>query len=251
MASVPERHLGLVQASENEDLDATIDRAADAIEEGVDLAALRQFEREPGTPGDAPPRWEPLGQRIAVARDVAFSFRYPHMLDDWRRAGAEIIWFSPLADETPDGACDAVFLPGGYPELHAGRLSAARAFRAGMADAARRGAVIYGECGGYMVLGEGMRDADGERHAMLGMLGVETDFSRRKLHLGYRDIEMRNGKLMGHGRSRGHEFHYASVTCERGERLFDVKDARGTVLPAAGLRAGAALGSFIHLVDVA
>ena len=128
----------------------------------------------------------PPGQRIALAQDRAFSFMYPHLLRQWRDAGAEIIPFSPLADEAPDAAADAVWLPGGYPELHAGTLAAAHDFRSGLRTLAGRSVPIHGECGGYMVLGRGLEDADGVRHEMTGLLGLETSFATRKLHLGYR-----------------------------------------------------------------
>ena len=92
--------------------------------------------------------WPPLGQRIAVARDIAFAFVYPALLDGWRKAGAELSFFSPLADEGPSSAADAVYLPGGYPELHAGRLAANAVFLNGLRAAAERGATVFGECGG-------------------------------------------------------------------------------------------------------
>src|SRR5690606_5654820 len=120
------------------------------------------------------------------AQDQAFSFIYPHLLDGWRRAGAEIVPFSPLNDEEPQRECDAVWLPGGYPELHAHVISAATHFKRGMHRAAERGVPVHGECGGYMVLGTALETADGCWHRMLGMLGLETSFAQRQLHLGYR-----------------------------------------------------------------
>ncbi|MBL8833765.1 MAG: cobyrinate a,c-diamide synthase, partial [Rhodospirillales bacterium] len=122
---LPERHLGLVPAGETPALEEFLERAADACAAGIDLEALVAAAAPArGTAnGDARPL-APLGQRIAVARDAAFVFAYPATLEGWRAAGAEISFFSPLADEAPDPASDAVFLPGGYPELHAGRLAA-------------------------------------------------------------------------------------------------------------------------------
>ena len=106
----------------------------------------------------------PPGQRIALAADAAFSFVYPHLLAAWRRAGAEVLSFSPLADAAPPEHADVCWLPGGYPELHAGTLAAAQNFHTGLARfAATR--PVHGECGGYMVLGAGLVDADGTRHA--------------------------------------------------------------------------------------
>ena len=195
------------------------------------------------------PDLAPLGQRIAVADDAAFSFAYPHLLAGWRRAGAEIVPFSPLADEAPDGDADAVFLPGGYPELQAGRLAANRRFLEGLQAAAAGGAVIYGECGGYMVLGRGLIDADGTRHRMAGLLPLETSFAARKLHLGYREAKAAPGAPWT-GTLRGHEFHYATVIAEGlAEPLFLVRRSGATDFAPSGLRVGTVMGSFIHIVD--
>ena len=132
---------------------------------------------------------KPPGQRIALASDAAFSFVYAHVLDGWRRAGAEIVPFSPLRDEPPADDCDVCWLPGGYPELHAGTLAAARRFP-GWLVRIRADPAVHGECGGYMVLGEGLEDAQGARHAMAGLLGHATSFAKRKLHLGYRQARL-------------------------------------------------------------
>ena len=121
-----------------------------------------------------------------MAKDVAFAFCYPAVLNGWCTAGAELSFFSPLADEAPTPGCNAVYLPGGYPELHAGRLAANRAFLDGIRDAAARDAVIFGECGGYMTLGDVLTDADGTNHRMLGLLPLSTSFAKRRLHMGYR-----------------------------------------------------------------
>jgi cobyrinic acid a,c-diamide synthase len=245
---VPSRHLGLVQACESADLDAFLDGAAALVAEHVDLDALLDLARPSAVAGAPAQPLPPLGQRIAVARDEAFAFTYPAVLEGWRRAGAELSFFSPLAGEGPDEAADAVYLPGGYPELHAGRLAA---FLDGLRAAAARGAAVFGECGGYMVLGQGMVDAEGVRHAMAGLLGLETSFARRRLHLGYRRAVLAAEGPLGQagGAWRGHEFHYATVTAETGQPLFQVADAAGGELGASGLRAGRVAGSFVHLID--
>lgn len=250
---LPSRHLGLVPAGEHGDLDAFLDRAAAAVGSALDvdtvLGLARPSRLEAGRFAAAVP---PLGQHIAVARDEAFAFAYPSLLDDWREAGAALSFFSPLADEAPSPDADAVYLPGGYPELYAGRISGNRAFIAGMDLAAQRGSTIYGECGGYMVLGRGVVDAAGTHHAMTGLLPVETSFAERKLHLGYRVIELAAACPLGASgrRFRGHEFHYASVLSE-GDRapLFTVTDAEGASSADAGCIAGKVMGSFLHLVD--
>ncbi|TPW31298.1 cobyrinate a,c-diamide synthase [Pararhizobium mangrovi] len=250
--SVPERHLGLVQASEHGGLEAFIERAGDAVEAGVDCDALVHAAGifAPPVPEANIERLPPPGSRIAIARDTAFAFVYEHLLLGWRRRGAEIRFFSPLADEAPPTDCDAVYLPGGYPELHAGRIAAASTFHAGTAAAIERGAWVYGECGGYMVLGEGLTDEHGVRHAMLGALPLETQFTAgRPRTLGYRKLQPRPGFIWS-GPLRGHAFHYATTQYEgQAERLFDIADACGNPLGAAGLRRGKVAGSFMHVVD--
>jgi len=198
----------------------------------------------------------PLGQKIAVARDRAFSFCYPHVLDGWHRAGAEITFFSPLKDEAPAADADAVYLPGGYPELHAGRLAANTRFLAGLRSVAAAGHAVFGECGGYMVLGETLTDAEGHAHAMAGLLPVETSFAKRKLHLGYRRAVIADDGPLGPAGTavRGHEFHYATILAEGlGDSLdaplFHVSNADGMYLGALGRRRGSVMGSFVHLID--
>jgi cobyrinic acid a,c-diamide synthase len=252
---LPDRHLGLVQAAEHPDLEAFLDAAAGLVARHLDTDGLARLARPAALaradPGPAVP---PLGQRIAVARDTAFAFAYPFVLDGWRRAGAEISCFSPLGDEGPDPAADAVYLPGGYPELHAGRLSASGRFLDALRAAAARGAAVYGECGGYMVLGSGLVDGDGRRHQMAALLPLETSFAEPRLTLGYRAAALTaDGPLGPAGAAyRGHEFHFARVLREEvGAPLFHAWDAKGLSIGSAGLRAGAVMGSFLHLVDQA
>ena len=252
--ALPSRHLGLVQASEMPTLETFIEAAADLVAVRLDLEAFRALlsavDAPPG--GTAPPPLPPLGQRVAVASDDAFRFSYPHVVDGWRRAGAEIVPFSPLADERPDAAADAVYLPGGYPELHAGLLAANGAFLDGVRRAAARGAVVYGECGGYMVLGGTLTDTDGVAHRMADLLPLETSMAERSLHLGYRRAELAaTGPLGTEGGTFGaHEFHYASILREDGaDPLFRVRDAAGASLGCGGLRRGNVMGSFVHLID--
>ena len=254
---VPSRHLGLVQAGEREDLEAFLEAAAEQISAQIDLLALealagplslKTVERAASLP--------PLGQRIAVARDLAFAFCYPFHLEGWRASGAEISFFSPLADEAPDPSADAIFLPGGYPELHAGRLAGNQRFLGGLREAAAAGRVLYGECGGYMVLGESLEDAEGESHHMAGLLPVKTSFARSGRHLGYRRASLSAASPLGDkGMAyRGHEFHYASqvagpVSGDDPAPLFACEDALGHVLEMQGARRGSVMGSFIHLID--
>jgi cobyrinic acid a,c-diamide synthase len=246
------RHLGLVQASELGDLDKQIDAAATLISNTIDfntLTTLSEPLRVSAPMSTAPvPR---IGQRIAVASDTAFSFSYPHILKGWQEAGATISTFSPLADEAPALDCDAVYLPGGYPELHAGKIAANENFMAGLHQAAKRDAQIYGECGGFMVLGQSLTDRDGKTHAMAGLLPIETSFAAPRLHLGYRKLQlMADGPLGKKGmRYRGHEFHYSTQTAGSGDFLFKAHDALDDDLGSLGCRRGNIMGSYIHLID--
>jgi len=251
---LPERHLGLVQAREHGDLEGFLERLADRLEPRLDLGKLLDLAR-PVRPQPMPSKMEtlpPLGQRIAVASDAAYGFFYAGQIDAWCQAGSEITFFSPLADEAPPVACDAVYLPGGYPELHAGCLATGSGFLDGLRRVAATGAVIFGECGGYMTLGTGLVDKDGQRHAMAGLLPLESSFAEPRLHLGYRQASLCNAGPLGLAGAafRGHEFHYAKVIAEgEGEALFDCHDALGRALGSTGRRRGNVAGSFIHLID--
>lgn len=252
--ALPERHLGLVQAEELADLDDFLDRAAEVVRERVDLDRLTRLARPFGLGlyGPPPRPLRPLGQRIALARDLAFSFAYGATVEGWRIAGAEIVPFSPLADQPPDPGADAVFLPGGYPELHAGRLAANRGFLDGLRAAAARGAFVYGECGGFMTLGRTLIDREGRAHAMAGLLPVVTSFAEPRLHLGYRRLKVLAPTPLGRAATtyRGHEFHYASlIHADQATPLFEVTDARHEPLGQVGAVIGAVAGSFIHLID--
>ena len=242
----PGRHLGLVQAEERADLEDWLDTCAEIIGASVDLNEITRLASSDRLKSSHGRGLRPLGQRIAVARDRAFAFCYPHLLDDWRRAGAELSFFSALADEAPDPSADAVYLPGGYPELHAGRIAAATHFLSGLRKSAQT-AVVYGECGGYMVMGQGLIDAEGTRHAMAGLLPLETSFSDPMRHLGYRRATAAEGPLRGH--YTAHEFHYSTQLAAKGVPLFEVSDAAGTQLGPAGLRQGSVMGSYLHLID--
>ena len=250
---LPERHLGLVQAGEHVDLDARLNAAADLVASHVDLTALWAAAHRVAMPvapaGTAPGATPPPGARIALAQDAAFAFTYPHLLQDWHAAGAAVLPFSPLADEAPDASADVCLLPGGYPELHAGRLASAGHFLQGLRDFAQT-KPVHGECGGYMVLGQGLVDAQGERHAMAGLLGLETSFEQRRLHLGYRLAQLYHavpGWPAG-SRLRGHEFHYARVLAQPDDALATVHDALGQPVAETGSRRGRVTGGFFHLI---
>ncbi|PTW62607.1 cobyrinic acid a,c-diamide synthase [Breoghania corrubedonensis] len=249
--TLPARHLGLVQAGEHADLDAFLERAADLVSRSVDLDAVAGLaEPLAVSPDDARTlRLAPLGQRIAIARDEAFAFAYPHLLEGWREQGAELSFFSPLANEAPQPGADAIYLPGGYPELHAGQLSQNAGFLAGLDMAAKRRALVYGECGGYMVLGEALTNADGTVHRMAGLLPLETSFQAPRLHLGYRRLTPCADRPWT-GELTAHEFHYAgTVRSGDAPALFEASDAQGTKRDPMGLVRDTVMGSFAHVID--
>ena len=254
--SLPERHLGLVQAGEHDALDGFLDQAAAIISDDVDLDRLIGLVH--GGHNSAPLNDTiyattsilPLGRHIAVARDRAFAFAYPHVLEDWRRQGAVVSFFSPLADETPDDQADAVYLPGGYPELHGATLAGASKFKASLMGLAGRNIPIYGECGGYMVLGKALIDGNGDRYDMLGLLPLVTSFADRRLHLGYRALSLTDATPFGPAGTvlRGHEFHYASTVSATGVSLGSMVSATGEKHGPAGLVDGSVFGSFFHMI---
>ncbi|WP_347265947.1 cobyrinate a,c-diamide synthase [Paracoccus sp. (in: a-proteobacteria)] len=246
--TLAERHLGLVQAVEHPDLEQAVTQYAAFLRAHLDLGAIRAAARGHLPQGGMAPL-PPPGQRITLAQDAAFSFVYPHLLDGWRARGAEILPFSPLADQGPAADADFCWLPGGYPELHAGRLAGAGAFLAGLrAFAASR--PVHGECGGYMVLGEALVDAAGTRHAMAGLLGLVTSHEKRRMHLGYRlaALAAPAAGLPEGTRLRGHEFHYSTILAQPDAPLARVCDADGAAVPETGSRRGQVSGTFFHLI---
>ncbi len=245
--ALPERHLGLIQAVEHPDLEAAIAGYATFLRENVDLKAIKAAAQSgPSETGTLP---KPPAQRIALAQDAAFSFTYPHLLKGWRDAGAEILPFSPLADEAPAKDADLVWLPGGYPELHAGTLAAASTYLAGLRTHAKT-KPVHGECGGYMALGDVLIDKEGTRHQMAGLLGLVTSYEKRKFHLGYRQASL-HAPMLGFdtgARLRGHEFHYSTILEEPDAPLATVGDADGNPVPETGSIKGRVTGTFFHLI---
>lgn len=251
--TLPERHLGLVQAAETRGLEAFLASAAEIVGRHIDIAELQRLAVPlSGAAGTDVPPIAPLGQRIAVARDAAFAFIYDHVLEGWRNAGCQILPFSPLAGEGVPADADAVYLPGGYPELHAGVIAVNQAFLNGLRGTAARQLPIYGECGGYMVLGETLIDAASVRHPMAGLLPVVTSFAERQMHIGYRMLTVATGSPLGSPATafRGHEFHFASIVTEdTAAPLFQARDVRdGNEAPMGCVR-GSVMGSFAHLID--
>ncbi|HEY0953415.1 MAG TPA: cobyrinate a,c-diamide synthase [Roseateles sp.] len=201
--TMPERHLGLVQALEQPGLDAQLDAWADAW----NAAQQPGFTFEP-VPFEAaihpPPRPLLQGRRIAIARDAAFGFIYPANLDTLHALGAELSFFSPLQHEPlPD--CDAVWLPGGYPELYADRLASHPTLAAALAAHVARAKPLLAECGGMLTLLETLTDAAGETHRMAGLLPGRAHLQQRLAALGLQAINWPEGPL------RGHSYHYSTL----------------------------------------
>jgi cobyrinic acid a,c-diamide synthase len=249
--ALPERHLGLVQAAERADLPAWLARAGAMVADHCDLDAIRAAAVADMARG-SPRRLPPPGQRIALAQDAAFSFMYPHLLDDWRAQGAAVLPFSPLADQPPDDSADACWLPGGYPELNGPVLAAAARFRNGLRRFAET-RPVHGECGGYMALGQAIVGQDGTPWPMAGLLGLVTSFADRRMHLGYRRATLRApaAGLPAGARLVGHEFHYATITAQPDAPLAAVSDAAGGPVAETGSRRGHVTGSFFHLIGPA
>jgi cobyrinic acid a,c-diamide synthase len=208
--ALPERQLGLVAAGELNDAMQRLDAAADLLAETpLGCMGARDLQRWSGAFAPPPPRAaaEPLLRRrtIAVARDAAFSFIYPANLDCLQALGARLVFFSPLAgDALPP--CDAVWLPGGYPELHAQQLSQQSALREALAGHVAAGKALCAECGGMMALFEHLVTADGSRHPMWALLPGSVTMQARLAALGPLQLALPGGTL------RGHTFHYSS--CE-------------------------------------
>jgi cobyrinic acid a,c-diamide synthase len=192
----------------------------------------------------------PPGRRIALARDAAFTFVYPHVLAAWADAGATIVPFSPLADEAVPEGCDACWLPGGYPELYAPALAAASRFKSSLRTFAetRR---VHGECGGYMVLGETLTAADGVAYPMLGLLPVATSFATRKMTLGYRRATTLAPSALGPEGTllSGHEFHYATIVAAAPDgALAEARDGEDRAIGPVGHVRVHVSGSFFHVI---
>ena len=202
-ATLPERHLGLLPAAEIDDLVQRIERMADLLAPTAAAAlpppvAFATFDSPPAP--DLPPLLQ--GKTIAIARDAAYCFLYPANIDCLRQLGATLVYFSPLADDHLP-ACDALWLPGGYPELHAARLAAQRPLWAALATHVAAGKPLLAECGGLMSLFETLVDGEGHAHTLAGLLPGKVVMQKRLAGLGMQEVDLPEGVL------RGHTFHYS------------------------------------------
>ena len=204
-AAMPERHLGLLPASEIEDLDQRIERMADLLAPTAAAGLPPPVNFGEAAPPETPRRL--AGKTIAIARDAAFCFLYPANLDCLAALGANIVFFSPLAEkELPE--CDAVWLPGGYPELHASALAAQRALWAALAAHVAAGKPLLAECGGMMALFETLIDKEGNEFALGGLLPGRVSMQKKLAGLGMQELALPEGTL------RGHAFHYSKTETE-------------------------------------
>ncbi|MEN2495272.1 MAG: Hydrogenobyrinate a,c-diamide synthase [Hyphomicrobiaceae bacterium hypho_1] len=247
------RHLGLVQAHEFYTLEEIVKTAGINAETHLNLDRLVAL----AGPIASEKPWKtaeqvipPLGQHIAVAHDSAFSFTYPHILSDWRAQGAQISLFSPLKNEAASTEADAIFLPGGYPELYAGKLSDSNVFLDSIRQAAKRDTLIYGECGGYMVLGQSLIDSTGKAYRMSGLLSHVTSFYNPKLNIGYRTLKNAGYAWQLPKCFLGHEFHYSYLTNVGSDLpLFYASDSSGCSLGDFGGYRNNVMGSYAHVIS--
>ena len=250
--TIPDRHLGLVMAMEQGN-SRLYQRLAKAALDTVDLDRIEALAHSSGTLPEAvsPPVIKSPGRtiRIGVAQDQAFCFYYPDNLELLEAAGAEIITFSLLHDDSlPD--VEMLYLGGGYPELHGAALAENVAMRAAVKRFAERGGVIYAECGGLMYLTESIRDFDGRSHDMVGIFPAETVMQKPGLTLGYRTVECSHRSILGDvgATARGHEFHYSTLVA-RGPLQYAcaLRDAEGLSKGQDGLMKGNVLALYTHL----
>jgi cobyrinic acid a,c-diamide synthase len=246
---IPERHLGLVTAAERRFPPDLLDRLADLAETTIDLDACLRLARSAVLP-EPPPPVGPVRVRLGVAQDVAFQFYYPDALEALGVAGALLVSWSPLAD-TVLPAVDALYLGGGYPEVHAAGLAANVRMRAAVRAFALDGGAVYAECGGLMYLAESVEDPEGMAHAMTGVLPVRVRMRPSRLTLGYREVRLEADTLLGPAGAllRGHEFHRSHCEAEptgvpTAYRVTDPADGKSW---AEGYSVRRTLASYVHL----
>ncbi|UCH45909.1 MAG: cobyrinate a,c-diamide synthase [Nitrospiraceae bacterium] len=283
---IPHRHLGLVVAEEGPITKEEIDKLADAVVEHVDIETIMNGQvgrgQGPGkqpktesafsTPAPRPPGPSTPSVKIAVAYDKAFCFYYEDNIDLLQKEGAEILRFSPLSDGTVPDNADALYIGGGYPELYPRQLSQNTSMLESIRSRINDGMPVYGECGGFMYLTEGMNDFDNIFYPMVGGFPFKTKMTKKRARLGYREISLQEDFTLGTKGSsaRGHEFHYSEIVnsaemqknrcakegqTSRNEvtsplrlsKIYSVKDGEGKYKYDEGYKVRNALGSYIHL----
>lgn len=247
--ALPSRHLGLVTAGDHALDREAVDRLANWLEAGCNAGRVANLAADaPCAPPDGTPAPEP-DVRLGLARDEAFCFCYHENLRLLRAAGAELVTFSPLADEALPPDLDGLYLPGGYPELHAGRLAGNARLRADIRAFCASGRPVYAECGGFMYLMESLTDAQGTAHPMVGALPLAAAMGDRFRALGYREVVTNRPTPLGPAWTmlRGHEFHYSSIaTAGDVEAAYKVMDRKGWTGAREGFLCGNTLGTYVH-----
>ena len=251
--AIPERHLGLVTREDHDLAGGAHRRLADLIESALDLERLVDTlpEVNPALV-DGRRDTAPAGPRvpIGIARDAAFCFYYPDNLELLEAAGAELVYFSPLAGDRLPDRLGGLYLGGGYPELHAETLAGNRPLLRQIRDMSQAGMPIYGECGGFMALCREMGDTDGRTFPMAGCLPCATHMLDRLKALGYREVTLTTDTILGPAGQtmRGHEFHYSALTDGNGlDGVYRLSDRNGVPHAAEGYVAHRTLGSYVHL----
>lgn len=237
--ALPERHLGLVLPAEQDDIEGMLDHLAAQLvfdEAAWERLALTSFDLDHIA---LPPAPLLTGVTVAIARDAAFAFLYPANLAILSAMGAQLIFFSPLADESVPAGANAVWLPGGYPELHAEALSKALRWKASMTAAHQAGVPILAECGGMMALAESLVDQAGGSWPMAALLPGEVAMQKRLAGLGSQGWSTPQGVL------RGHTFHYSQLVTSAVPVAHTVKHPSG-VQGEAIYRNGSLTASYFH-----
>jgi cobyrinic acid a,c-diamide synthase len=252
--AIPERHLGLVTQEDHPLSEESIDRLADLIEKSIDLDALLNNLMDITLPGQTHRRPQPRIERmvrIAVARDRAFCFYYADNLNLLEDLGAELIFFSPMADNNLPQDIDGLYFGGGYPELFAKKLAGNRALGNRVKEKSADCMPIYGECGGFMYLCEELVDLNNNRYRMTGCFPFATRMFTRLKALGYREITLTRNTVIGNAglTIRGHEFHYSELVnlSREVQTAYAVTDRSGMDKAPEGYVINHTLGSYNHL----
>ncbi len=251
-ATIPSRHLGLVQAGDVADAESTIENAADIVEASVDIGELLAIARA-ATPvlrtRDRAREQKSKSVKIGVARDAAFTFYYATNLELLERHGAEIVEFSPLSDHSLPSGLSGIYLGGGYPELHARTLSLNEPMKISIRLAIEAGMPVYAECGGMLYLGRRLTDLDGQEHDLVGALDFSAHMESRRAALGYAEITaLRDSPVLNRGcTARGHEFHWSRVVNQTPELdpVYRVETSSG--IRNDGFATGSVVASYVHV----